>query len=104
MARKPAIGTVNSEIFARVLFSQKELKVIFATLKNFLLLGHDLQVSVNDRVIAQNREDLIFTKFRENKNLAKISEFTVYYASTASSILAIENVAIRRQLYFCIIV
>ena len=33
-------------------------------------------VSVNDRVISAFREDLIFT-FRENKILAKISEFTV---------------------------
>ena len=42
---------------------------------------HDLPISVIDRVISQFREDFIFTKlrikFRENKTLAKISEFTV---------------------------
>ena len=44
-------------------------------------LGHDLPRSVNDRVISAFREDFVFTKyvmFRENKTLAKISEFTVY--------------------------
>ena len=38
----------------------------------------DLPLSVNDRVIAQKREEFIFTKLRENKNLAKISELTVH--------------------------
>ena len=45
-----------------------------------LRLGHDLPISVNDRVISPFREDFIFTKlakFRKNKTLAKISEFTV---------------------------
>ena len=46
--------------------------------------GRDLPISVNDRVISPIREDFIFTKlnfvyakFRENKTLAKIFEFTV---------------------------
>ena len=44
-----------------------------------LLLGHDLPISVNDRVISPFCDDFIFTKlrkFRENKTLLKISEFT----------------------------
>ena len=39
--------------------------------------GFDLPISFNDRVIARNRDDFIFAKFRENKTLAKISKFTV---------------------------
>ena len=34
-------------------------------------------LSINDRVISPIREDFIFTKFPENKTLAKISKFTV---------------------------
>ena len=44
---------------------------------------HDLPISVNVRVISPFHEGFIFTKlakFRENKILAKISEFTVYGA------------------------
>ena len=40
-------------------------------------LRHDIPISVNDRVISPFREDFVFTKLRENKTLAKISEFTV---------------------------
>ena len=43
-------------------------------------LWHDIRISVNDRVILPFHECFIFTKlrkFRENKTLAKISEFTV---------------------------
>ena len=41
-------------------------------------LGHDLPISVIDRVIPQFWKDFFFhEKFRENKILAKISEFTV---------------------------
>ena len=44
-------------------------------------LRHDLPISVNYREISPYREDLIsrifaYAKFRENKILAKISEFT----------------------------
>ena len=39
-------------------------------------IRQDLPLSINDRVILPFREGL---KFRENKVLAKISEFTVYY-------------------------
>ena len=45
--------------------------------------GHDLPTSVNDRVISPFHEGFTFTKlrlyakFRENKTLAKIFEFTL---------------------------
>ena len=47
-----------------------------------LRLGHDLPISLNDRVIPPFREDFIFKKLRlcevsQNETLAKISEFTV---------------------------
>ena len=46
-------------------------------------LRQGLSLSINDRVILPFREGFIFTKlriakFRENKVLAKISEFTVF--------------------------
>ena len=45
-------------------------------------LGHDLPISVDDRMISPFREDFIsqnfaYGKFPENKTLAKISKFTV---------------------------
>ena len=40
-------------------------------------LGHDIPISLNDRVISPFRKGFIFTKLRENKTLAKISKFTV---------------------------
>ena len=54
-------------------------------------LGHDLHISVNDRVISVFREDFIFgnfayAKFRENKTLAKISELTVHGGMWTSSV------------------
>ena len=54
------MSTVNSEIFARISFSQKALKDIFATFRDY----DDLPSSVNDRVIAPFRDDFIFTKLR----------------------------------------
>ena len=47
-------------------------------------LGHDLPTSVNDIVISPFREGIFsrnfaYAKFRENKTLVKISEFTVYH-------------------------
>ena len=41
------------------------------------LLGHDLAISVNDRVTSPFHEDFIFTKLRICKTLVKISKFTV---------------------------
>ena len=70
-----ALQTVNSEFFARILFSRIALKHIFATLKihdNGVIL---ILILVNDRVISPIREDFIFTKlrkFRENKTFAKL--------------------------------
>ena len=54
-----------------------------------LRLGHDLPRSVNDRVISAFRKDFVFmnfayTKFHENKTLAKISQFTVVHYDTDS--------------------
>ena len=74
--------TVNSEIFARTLFSPIALNDIFATLKNRDYLEHDLPVSVNGRVIMSFREGLFsrnyeHVKFHENKTLAKISIYSI---------------------------
>ena len=70
------VNTVNSEIFPIILFSRIALKdIIFATFKK-LWLGHDFLISVKDSDFAIC-DGFIFTKFRENKTIAKISEFTV---------------------------
>ena len=51
---------------------------------NNLRLGHDLPISVNDRVISaflRGRglfsRNFAYAKFRENKTLAKVSDLTV---------------------------
>ena len=80
------ILNVNPEFFARILFSQIALKDIFVTLKI-----HDygmIYIYRHDRVVSAFREYLIFTKlrkFRENKTLAKNSEFTVWKLLNISS-------------------
>ena len=51
---------VNLEIFARILFSRIALKTYLGSLN--LQLGHDLPISVNDRLISPYRESFIFTK------------------------------------------
>ena len=56
------LNTVNSEIFARILFSRITLKHDCGV-KNWGL-EHDLPTSVHDRVISTFRENLIFTKLR----------------------------------------
>ena len=43
-------NTVNSEIFARILLSQKASKDIHVY-KRLSQLGHDLPITVNDRVL-----------------------------------------------------
>ena len=50
---------------------------------------HDLHVhaSVNDGVNLLFREGFIFAKFRENKTLAKISEFTVHVSLSSGPVL-----------------
>ena len=54
--------TVNSEIFARILFSRIVLKHIGDVLNS--RPRHDLPNSVNDRVIMPFREDFTFAKLR----------------------------------------
>ena len=54
--------TVNLEIFARILFSRIALRHICDA--NYSRLGHDLHISVNERVISAFRKDFIFTKLR----------------------------------------
>ena len=56
---------------------------------------HDLPISVNDRVISAFREILFsrnfaYAKFRENKTVAKIFQFTVYGAQLDQQMLEIE--------------
>ena len=64
---------IKKYIFARILFSQIALKGIFAMVK-ISDLGM-IYLHVN-RMISTLR-DFASAKFRENKILAKISEFTV---------------------------
>ena len=84
MVRGAKYNTVDSEIFARILFFDNCIKRLISDVKNSLL-RQDLPTSINDRVILPFREGFIFTKlrsyakFRENKVLAKISEFTVCF-------------------------
>ena len=72
-------NTVNSEIFARILFFANRVKRHISTYKN-LRLRHDLPISENNRVITPFRSNFIFTytKFSEYKTLVKISELTVH--------------------------
>ena len=69
-------NTVDSENFARIVFSRIALKDILVMRK------FATKMSINDRVVLPYREGFIFTKlrtkFRENKVLTKNSEFTVY--------------------------
>ena len=55
--------TVNLEFFARILFSQKSIKRhICDVIKS--RLGHDIPISVNDRVILPLQDGFNFTKLR----------------------------------------
>ena len=63
---------VNSEIFARILFSRIALKDMPICVVENSQLWHDLATSVNDRVISPFREGFIsrnfaMAKFCENK-------------------------------------
>ena len=72
--------TVNSEIFARILFSRKALKDIFVTLKirDFgMIYLH--QKRTKEFFAISRGFYLRETLFLENKTLAKISEFTVTF-------------------------
>ena len=63
----------KSRIFCENFVFANSIKRHICDAKNSRL-GHDLPISVNDRVISAFREDF---KFRENIALVKISEFTV---------------------------
>ena len=54
-------STVNSEIFARIIFFANSFKRHFCDVKRSQL-GHDLSISVNDSVISLFREGFIFMK------------------------------------------
>ena len=73
--------TVDSEIFARFFIFANCIKRHISDVKNSRL-RQDLPVSINNRVILPICEGFIFTKlrmkFRENKVLTKISEYTVF--------------------------
>ena len=64
------VNTVSKEIFGRILFSLTVLKLKrhICSVKNSLL-GHDLPISVNDRVISPFHEDSIFTEI----NICEVS-------------------------------
>ena len=64
------VHTVNPEIFARILFSRIALRHIW-DVKNSRQ-GHDLPISVNDRVISAFREDFIFTKLKPSRKFLHI--------------------------------
>ena len=58
--------SVNSEIFARILFSRVAIKDIFAMLKS-----RDMGM-VDDRVIVRYREDFIFTKIKTSRKFPNL--------------------------------
>ena len=68
-----------------ILFFRIALKDIFCAVRNSGLV-YGIRLSVNNRMIVPFGEGFIsrnfaYVKFRENKNLTKISEFTVFEAS-----------------------
>ena len=78
----PNCSTVNSEIFVQTLFSRIALNVIYGMLKK-MRIGHDLPVSVNDRVISRG---FYFHKTSLMRSFAKISKFTVNATISESNI------------------
>ena len=74
--------TINSKIFSRDFIFANSIKRHICDVRNSRL-GHDIRISVNNRVILPFREGFNFTKLRMRsfakiKTLAKNSEFTVY--------------------------
>ena len=55
----PILYAVNLEMFARILFSRITFKNRHTCDVKILRIGHDLPISVIDRVISQCREDFI---------------------------------------------
>ena len=74
-------GAVNSEIFARILFSRISLKGIFATIEirdlGIIYLYQYTTEWFYHFARAFISRNFAYAKFRENKPLAKISEITV---------------------------
>ena len=62
-------------------------------------LGHDIPISVNDRVILPFRECFNITKLRKNKTLAKISEFTVYTVASIAISFAMQCSVVYDSLF-----
>ena len=56
------MATVHSEIFARILFSRKALKMHICVIKNSRL-WHKVPISFNVKVISSFREGLFLRKF-----------------------------------------
>ena len=82
------VYTVNSDFFAifAIFLFANSIKRHLCDVRNSRL-GHDIRISVNGRAILPIREGfnfrkLAYAKFRENKTLAKISEFTVWDATS----------------------
>ena len=73
------LNTVNSEIFARILFSRIALKGHIWDIRNSRL-GHDIPISVNDRVILPFHEGFNFT---EIKTLAEIKPLRIFFSECA---------------------
>ena len=70
-------------------------------------LGHDLPISVKDRRISAFLEDFFsrnfaYAKFRENKTLAKIFKFTVFWFQNVCNTLkqmSLDNFTGSRRLW-----
>ena len=75
-SNKLSMISVNAEYFARIFVFANNVKRHNCYVKNSRI-RHGLLTSVNDRVISSFHEGFIFTKFHENKTIAKFSEFTV---------------------------
>ena len=69
------VNTGNLETFAIIVFSRKALKDILATVK--FRRGYDIPLSVSRQIDFAISQGFVFTRFRDNETLAKISDFTV---------------------------
>ena len=72
--------TVNSEIFARILFSGISVKIHICDVK-YMQLENDLTILVNNRVSTTFRKGLIFTKLRlckVSRKLNSCENFRIY--------------------------
>ena len=76
--------------FSREFYFRECIKRHIYDIKNSQL-RLDLPTTTNNRVILLIREGFIFTKFREDKTLAKISEFTVSTATVYPCLLLVQS-------------